>query len=70
MIAFSANFNPIHGEIKSNLSMGGGVDSTPPLLSQLLKVLETQTKKQKVAGQNLRGGTLSWFYRFFAVIYR
>ena len=50
--------------------MWGGVDSTPPLLSRLLKVLETQIKKQKVAGQNLRGGTLSWFYRFFAVIYR
>ena len=50
--------------------MGGVGLIQPPLLSQLLKVLETQTKKQKVAGQNLRGGTLSWFYRFFAVIYR
>ena len=59
----------IIGKSDTTSPWGGGVIQPPPLLSQLLNVLETQTKRQKVAKQNLRGGNPCWFYRFFAVIY-
>jgi hypothetical protein len=34
-------FNPIHGEIKSNLSMGGGLIQPPPVISASKSLRDT-----------------------------